>query len=220
MSYYGNNSSLATIHTTMGTGLLTALVTILYVLLTVTLVMQSKEAITVSNKAIAQSKTEHEVMYIQSRLEKLYYPLESILNIYQINEKNLKDTVFVSKIQNKIHEIIPYSYLASDNLTPCLNRFINIFNKNGTLIKELIKEAEKEKLEKIKQDEAQNEETVKGITINQKLVDIIPSNAWETLRETDIIEAADLYMKILRKINSDIEYYRNRLNDLTDSSKS
>lgn len=75
-------------------------------------------------------------MYIQRRLEKLYFPLKYILNEHQIVDENFKSSDFSSEFKSDMDQIIPYLYLSSDKLDRCLNKFMDIlYETPGLTIK-------------------------------------------------------------------------------------
>ncbi len=164
-----------------------------------------------NNRMVKLSGNVQEVMYIQTRLEKLYYPLKIVLNTYQISKKTNLSEEWLSKFKNDIHKIMPYVYLSSDELNSCLIRFIDIFDKNGVLVAEKIKEALTEKI----QNENLSEEDAGTLKLYQLVSIALPDSSYEKLLETEIKCAVVLYLKIFEIIDKDILKYRDRLNELT-----
>jgi len=221
LSLYKGDSTAAGMHITIGTTLITAAITYYYVLLTGDLVKQSETAnkqsektIEQSGKAIAQSRNAQEIMYIQTRLEKLYYPLKIVLNGHQINAQIKFTEEWISAFKADMYKVIPYFYLSSDFLNPLLDDLINIFYKNGTLIGKQITE----KLEEKKQTTSLNGETPEPDLFEQS-APLLPSTAWELLLSVEIKKAINLYPTIVERIDTDISEYRNRLDELTTISK-
>lgn len=77
----------------------------------------------VTKQILEENTNDRKVMFIEKRLEKLYYPLRDVL-------QNPFTEVFVGgeKVKNinlkKIDDIIPFQYLASKELENPLNEFI------------------------------------------------------------------------------------------------
>lgn len=161
------------------------------------------------------SKNVQEIMYLQTRLEKLYYPLKIVLNTYQISEKTNLSEEWLSKFKNDIHKIMPYVYLSSDELNSYLIYFIYIFDKNGVLVGEKIKENLTEKI----QNEKLSEEDVRTLKLYQLVSNVLPDSAYEKPLEMEIKFAASLYIEILKRLDQDILKYRGRLNELTTNQR-
>ncbi len=139
MSSYNNNSTLAGIYVTIASNLLIAFVTFLYVLLTASLVIQSREAITKSNESIEQSKKEQQIRDIENRLEKFYLPAIDIIkenkhepyNVYSGYRENIgsaKDPEY--KKSKGFNNIKQYRYLAKAGT---LEKFESILETEGSL---------------------------------------------------------------------------------------
>jgi hypothetical protein len=213
MSIYSSNSTVAGMHITTANNLLIAVVTFFYALLTLDLVTQSKEAVIQSKEAIVQSRNTQEIMYIQTRLEKLYYPLKIMLNKHQIEKKADFTDEWRSNFRIDLHKIMPYFYLSSDKLNSCLNRFIDIFDRNGTYYRIQIKE----ELYERRQSNNLSEEEVKNHKFQTSVVNLhsLPSSVYEMPSDEEIEETINLYPVILKRLDTDILYYRNKLNELT-----
>lgn len=224
---YVDNKDLAGMYVNLISGLLMAFLTFMYVILTVNLVKQSKEAIAVSNEAIiqskeadklskeeiTQSKKEHEIMYIQMRLERLYYPLKIILNSYKISDKSSLSKERIPLLKAELNKLLPYLYLASDSLSPTLNDFINIIYRNGVLIED----EETKALDKNIQKEGQTEEVVEKANLHKIMGKALTPEQWETPLHEEMSRASTLYLSILKTIDMDIEYYKNMLKERTTS---
>ncbi|MDR7666132.1 hypothetical protein RG963_10175 [Methanosarcina sp. Z-7115] len=222
---YIDNNDLAGMYVNLISGLLMAFLTFMYVILTGNLVKQSKKSIAVSNEAIiqskeanilskeeiTQSKKEHEIMYIQMRLEKLYYPLKIILNSYKISDKSPLSTETIPLLKAELNKLLPYLYLASESLSPILNDFIDLIYRNGVLIEDEVTKALDEHI----QNEGQTEEVVENAKLHKLVGKIFTPEQWETLLNKKIVRASTLYLSILKTIDTDIEYYKNMLKERT-----
>ena len=71
---------------------------------------------------VNQTNKNSEITFIEKRLEKLYYPLEDVLQNPVI--RNSSGYIFKEIDLNKIDNIIPFQYLASKNIEELLNDFI------------------------------------------------------------------------------------------------
>src|SRR5665647_439271 len=226
MPMYGNNSTMAQMHVDIAGNLLIFYVTAAYVIITLYLVIQSEETNTHSKKAVeqskeaviqskeanAQSRSTQEIMYIQTRFEKLYYPLKIMLNKHQIVNKDSITADFSLKFKTDMDQIMPYVYLSSNKLYPCLNRFIDIFYKNSVLV---VKKAYKD-IEEKREEENLSEKEDKTLKLYKLFLDATSSaSEWKRPSREELTEIPVLYIEIIGRINEDIGDYRNRLNELT-----
>jgi hypothetical protein len=164
-----------------------------------------------NNKMVKISRNTQEIMYLQRKLEKLYYPLKITLNRNSdINIEKLKSVSYVLMFRKDLNEIIPYLYLSSKELNIPLDRFVSIFDKNGLLIKEEQKEAIINK-----RGETPSETLDAECKLLEMMLATIPTTNWECLTDEEIEEVLKLYEQIIKMINKDIPEYCNRLNELT-----
>lgn len=168
-----------------------------------------------SNNMVKLNSNAQEILYIQMRLEKLYYPLNNTLNRYQIDKKTSMTDDFISMFKSDLFQIMPYIYLSSDALYNDLDNFINIFIKNRVSITQEINE----EIEKKKENKRLSEEEAGNLEMKAALLNALPAGALEKPVTSEIGQAINLYPEILRIIENDISHYRQTLKKLTTSSK-
>lgn len=168
-----------------------------------------------NNRMIKLSKNTQEVMYTQTRLEKLYYPLKSFLNVYQIDDSNVPSKKWILMFKQDLNLIMPYFYLSSDKLHPFLINFMEIFYKNGVRIAKIADSQFEEK----KQDETLSEEDTKNLALYQVVAKAIPKSAWEIPTLSEVKIASDLYNEIVSIVDNDILYYQTQLNKKTTTEE-
>jgi len=112
LKLYNYNTTLAEIHISIANNLLMTFITFLYVVLTLALVMQSKEQVAHSKIEVEQLKKEQQIRDIENRLEKFYIPAEDIINGKL--KKNHEQTINGLPPANYIglKDLRKYSYLA------------------------------------------------------------------------------------------------------------
>ncbi len=223
MSKY-DNSTMAQMHVDIADNLLFFFVTVAYVIITLNLATQSKKAVMQSEKAIEQSRSAQEVMYIQRRLEKLYFPLKYILNEHQIVGKNFKSPDFISKFKSAINQIIPYLYLSSDKLCLHLNEFMNILYYDSDLTMERFSdqiEKDLAKYDKTRETDEESEKKYRELQFNKLFWDATSSNPiWKDYLRQDLEVIPVLHKEIVKIIEKDISDYQNKLNILTTRQRS
>ena len=90
---------------------------------------------------VEETRNDRKIAYIEKRLEKLYYPIKLLLN-YTVeipsfpprlikNRSDFLDSLPFYRIE-KIENIIPFLYLASDNLKEYSEKYIEMF-RDGEL---------------------------------------------------------------------------------------
>lgn len=85
-----------------------------------------------TGQIVEQTNKNNKILFIEKRLEKLYYPLEDILQNPIV--RNPVGYIVEEIDLNKIDNIIPYQYLASKNIEELLNDFIKTaFNERKSL---------------------------------------------------------------------------------------
>lgn len=105
---------------------------------TIVLVFITMIYVYLTAEIVKQSKNEQKIAFIEKRLEKLYYPLQQILDssfLYYPSEEDVMELGYVPEAfvnynieYKKIEEIIPYLYLAKDELKHKLHRLLKILN--------------------------------------------------------------------------------------------
>ncbi len=113
-----NDTTKAEMHVNITGIFLSFFATVTYVIITYILAVQSKEAITLSTKAIDQSKKEQKIRDIENRLKNFYIPAEEIIN-NPIHRKSRSDIIYgyqgglkEPSHVNGLKYIGKYSYLA------------------------------------------------------------------------------------------------------------
>lgn len=110
-------------------------VTILYVSATWQIVDESKKSREITYQIVEETRNDRKIAYIEKRLEKLYYPMKLFLNPTRhipFPPKLIKDYNDFSKSSmfykiEKIEDIIPFLYLASDNSKEYFERYIEMY---------------------------------------------------------------------------------------------
>lgn len=92
LKLYNYNTTLSEIHISIANNLLMTFITFLYVVLTLALVMQSKEQVAHSKIEVEQLKKEQQIRDIENRLEKFHIPADEIIN-RNVHKKSHDETV-------------------------------------------------------------------------------------------------------------------------------
>lgn len=124
MVRYDNNLTLASLHVTTATNLLSFFATLAYVVLTWIIVTQSEKAVKKSEEAIAQSKKEQRIRDIENRLEKFYIPAIDIINGPLRKEKHGIIRGKPSENLDGLVSISKYNYLAEKNTYKAFEKFM------------------------------------------------------------------------------------------------
>lgn len=135
LKIYNYDAILADMHISIANNLLMTFITFLYVLLTVALVMQSKEQASQSKLEVAQSRKEQQIRDIENRLEKFYIPADEIINRH-IHKKSHNETVHGyqggrndSGYVIGLKHLRKYSYLADKDTYDAYEKYITFICK-------------------------------------------------------------------------------------------
>lgn len=138
-----------------GNSLLIA-VTVIYVLATYEIVDGTKQSIKQNEKQLEQTKNEQRIVFVERKLEKLYLPLKTALQRFDIDFlidtidkmeeyqkkgnngdasqcfKNIIERLWYFK--NDFDKVSPHLYMASDDLDKDLNEFLDLFESNKLFV--------------------------------------------------------------------------------------
>lgn len=105
---------------------------------TIVLVFITTIYVYLTAEIVKQSKNEQKIAFIEKRLEKLYYPLQHILHSSFEYIPSVEDAMELGYVPEafvnynieyeKIEDILPYQYLAKDELKHKLHRLLKILN--------------------------------------------------------------------------------------------
>ena len=98
---------------------ITFMATIVTVIATVTLAMITYKYTKITNKILKDQIKSRQISYIERRLEKLYYPLLSVLENPHISSGTKKEFGW-----QKTEQIIPFQYLSLDDSKEEISNFI------------------------------------------------------------------------------------------------
>ena len=98
---------------------ITFMATIVTVIATVTLAMITYKYTKITNKILKDQIKSRQILYIERRLEKLYYPLLSVLENPHISSGTKKEFGW-----QKTEQIIPFQYLSLDDSKEEISNFI------------------------------------------------------------------------------------------------